>query len=94
MRIQGSGLGLTAVTLFWCGWIASSGTSMATLEQQKQAKAAGIEVKNCQHCHLDGLPKKDKHDLNDVGKWLVSEKEKRGEKSVDGAWLKDYPGKK
>jgi hypothetical protein len=42
------------------------------------------------------MPKKDagKHDLNDAGKWLVAEKEKRGAKAVDGAWLKDYPGAK
>jgi len=53
-------------------------------------------VKNCQYCHVDKLPKKDKdgHELNDVGKWLVAEKEKRGAKEVDGSWAKDYPGKK
>jgi alkyl sulfatase BDS1-like metallo-beta-lactamase superfamily hydrolase len=94
MQIKGSRLGLFAATLFWCGWIALSGTSTATFELQKQAKAAGIEVKNCQHCHVDALPKKEKHDFNDVGKWLVAEKEKRGAKQVDGGWLKDYPGAK
>jgi hypothetical protein len=31
--------------------------------------------------------------MNDVGKWLIAEKDKRGAKTVDGAWLKDYPGK-
>ncbi len=93
MQIKGSRLGLSAITLFWCGWLAFSGTSTATLDQQKQAKAAGVAVKNCQHCHVEVLPKKDKHDLNDCGKWLVAEKEKRGAKAVDGAWLKDYPSK-
>ena len=96
MRIRGLRLGASAVTLFWCGWLALSGTSTATLDQQKQAKAAGIAVKNCQHCHVAALPKKDKgaHEPNDVGKWLIAEKEKRGAKAVDGAWLKDYPGNK
>ena len=96
MRIKGLRLGASAVTLFWCGWLVLSGTSTATLEQQKQAKAAGVTVKNCQHCHVDALPKKDKgaHEPNDVGKWLIAEKEKRGAKAVDGAWLKDYPGNK
>lgn len=94
MKTKGPRLGLTALLLFWCGWIAFSGTSSATLEHQKQAKAAGVEVKNCQYCHVDKLPKKDSHEVNDVGKWLVAEKEKRGAKDVDGAWVKDYPGKK
>jgi hypothetical protein len=68
--------------------------SSATLENQKEAKAAGVDVKNCQACHVATLPKKDSHELNDAGKWLVAEKDKRGAKTVDGAWLKDYPGKK
>lgn len=94
MKNAGSRLGLLAVTLFWSGWILLSGTSSATLDHQKEAKAAGVDVKNCQHCHIDKLPKKDAHELNDAGKWLVAEKDKRKAKAVDGAWLKDYPGKK
>jgi hypothetical protein len=74
----------------WAGWIAFSGASKADMEIQKQAKAAGVDVKNCQGCHTATLPKKDSHDLNDAGKWLVAEKEKRGAPKVDGAWLKDY----
>jgi hypothetical protein len=87
-----SRLGLTAVVLFWAGWILLPGTSAATFEHQRQAKAAGVDVKNCQHCHVDKVPKKDAHELNDIGKWLVAEKEKRGAKEVNGAWVKDYPG--
>jgi hypothetical protein len=94
MNRAASRLGLTAAVLFWAGWIALSGTSSATLETQKEAKAAGVDAKNCQTCHVAPLPKKDSHDLNDAGKWLVAEKEKRGAKVVDGAWLKDYPGAK
>ena len=94
MSKTGSRLGFTIVTLVWAGWIAFTGVSTADLDIQKQAKAAGVDVKNCQACHTAALPKKDSHDLNDTGKWLVAEKEKRGAAKVDGAWLKDYPGKK
>jgi len=94
MKTRFSRLALTAALLFWAGWVAFSGTSSADMNIQKQAKAAGVTVKDCTTCHVDKLPKKDAHDLNDAGKWLVAEKDKRGAKAVDGAWLKDYPGKK
>jgi hypothetical protein len=92
---SGSRIGSLAALLVWCGWVAFSSVSTADLEIQKQAKAAGVDAKNCQYCHVDKLPKKDQgqHELNDVGKWLVAEKDKRGAKKVDGAWLKDYPKK-
>jgi len=96
MKVRGSRLAAMVTGLVWCGWIAFSATSSATLDIQKQAKAAGIDAKTCQYCHVDKLPKKDegKHDHNDVGKWLIAQKDKRGAKAVDGAWLKDYPGDK
>jgi hypothetical protein len=96
MSKTGSRLGFTIVFLVWCGWIALTSASSADMEIQKQAKAAGVEVKNCQTCHVASLPKKDagQHELNDTGKWLVAEKEKRGAAKVDGAWMKDYPGAK
>ncbi len=95
MRTTGSRVGAMVVLLVWCGWIAFSGISTATMEIQKQAKAAGVDAKNCQYCHVDKLPKKDagQHDPNDVGKWLIAQKETRKAKEVDGAWLKDYPKK-
>ena len=71
-------------------WLGSMGRAQATLPIQKQAKAAGAMAANCQACHVDKLPKKDAHTLNDKGKWLVEEKDKRKAKEVDGAWLKDY----
>jgi hypothetical protein len=43
------------------------------------------------------MPKKDtfKADaLNDRGKWLMGEKDKRKATEVDPTWLKDYPGGK
>ena len=94
MSKTGSRLGLAALVLFWAGWIALSGTSLATLDYQKQAKAAGVDAKNCQYCHVAALPKKDSHESNDRGKWLSAEKVKRNAKAIDGAWLKDYPGDK
>ena len=94
MSKSGSRLGLGALALFWAGWIVLSGTSSGDMAIQKQAKAAGIDVKDCQYCHVDKLPKKDAHTLNDRGNWLVAEKTKRNAKAVDGAWLKDYPGDK
>jgi hypothetical protein len=62
----------------------------ATMEMQKQAKAAGVTVANCQACHVDKMPKKDAWTLNDKGKWLVAQKTERKAEKVDGAWLKDY----
>jgi hypothetical protein len=56
-------------------------------------EGGGRDGKNCQTCHVAALPKKDSHEMNDAGKWLVAQKEKKGAKAVDGAWLKDYPGK-
>ena len=77
------------------GWLSLGGVASATMDMQKKAKAAGIEANNCQYCHVDKLPKKDKglHEPNDVGKWLIAQKEAKKAKAVDGAWAKDYPGK-
>jgi hypothetical protein len=95
MNSRVSRFGVLAALLVACGWIAASGTSTADMEIQKQAKAAGVDVKNCQSCHTVALPKKGEgqNELNDMGKWLVAEKDKRGAKAVDGAWAKDYPKK-
>ena len=93
MKSRVSRIGALVSLLIVGGWLGLSATSSADMEIQKQAKAAGVDVKNCQYCHVATLPKKESHDMNDVGKWLVAEKDKRGAKTVDGAWLKDYPGK-
>jgi hypothetical protein len=75
-----------------CGaaWLAASGNAGATLDMQKQAKTAGVQVANCLHCHGEKLPKKDASTYNDRGKWLIAEKGKRKADKIDGAWLKDY----
>jgi len=62
-----------------------------------KAKAGGYPAQNCQYCHVTKLPKKDDfktEDLNERGKWLLSEKDKRKAKEVGVDWLKDYPGGK
>jgi hypothetical protein len=62
----------------------------------KQAKDAGLPAQNCQYCHVEKMPKKDTFkvdDLNERGKWLAAEKDKRKAKP-DAAWLKEFPGKK
>ncbi len=94
MKSRVSRIGALVSLLIVGGWLGLSATSSADMEIQKQAKAAGVDVKNCQYCHTAALPKKESHDLNDAGKWLVAEKDKRGAKTVDGAWIKDYPGNK
>jgi mono/diheme cytochrome c family protein len=74
--------------------LAGAGPASATLEMQKKAKAAGVAAQNCLYCHNEKLPKKGATTHNERGKWLIAEKEKRGAKEVDAAWLKDYVEKK
>jgi hypothetical protein len=54
-------------------------------------KAKKFGAKDCTFCHVDpdgGPP------WNDRGKWLITEKERRGAETVDVEWLADYkPGK-
>ncbi len=88
-------VGLGFVALFgWSGLVLFTGTSSASLKMQKKAKELGFPATNCLYCHNEKLPKKDAFTHNERGKWLVAEKEKRGGKEVDPAWLKDYPGEK
>ncbi|HTR05016.1 MAG TPA: hypothetical protein VMN82_17660 [Thermoanaerobaculia bacterium] len=96
MSSRGTRIGGIATLLVALAWMGLSGTSTADMEIQKQAKAAGVEVKNCQTCHTVALPKKGEgqNELNDLGKWLVAQKDAKKAKAVDGAWAKDYPGNK
>ncbi len=94
MQRIASRLGFLTSALFWLGWVALSGTSTATMDMQKAAKAAGFPAENCQYCHTDKMPKKDAHATNDRGSWLVAEKDKRKAKDIDVKWLKDYPADK
>jgi len=69
----------------------------ATPQMLSQAKAAGMPAKNCQYCHTVAMPKKEgfkPDELNERGKWLLSEKDKQNAKEIKGDWLKNYPGGK
>ena len=94
MKKAGSRIAGAAVIAVWVLGMLMSGTSRATLQISKKAKELGYPVQNCQYCHVDKLPKKEKNDPNERGQWLRDEKKKRGAKEVDPAWLKDYPGDK
>ena len=81
-------------------WVAAAGLSSVAYAKagwMKPVKDMGMPAENCLYCHTEKMPKKDtfKADaLNDRGKWLMSEKDKRKATEVDPTWLKDYPGGK
>jgi hypothetical protein len=61
------------------------------------AKKAGMPAKNCQYCHTIAIPKKEtfKPDqLNDRGKFLLTEMQQRKLNVVDIQKLNDFPGGK
>ena len=59
----------------------------------KPLKELGYPIENCQYCHLDKSPQKEKpHAVNSRGRWLWSEKQRRGTRTIDPGWIKDYPG--
>jgi cytochrome c2 len=88
------GIVITVALLVVAGWLGLSANSTASMDIQKQAKAAGVDAK-CQTCHTVAMPKKGSgpDELNDCGKWLVSQKEAKKAAAVDGAWAKDCPKK-
>jgi cytochrome c2 len=76
---------------------ATAAPAAATPQLLTQAKKAGLPAKNCQYCHTVATPKKETFkpdDLNDRGKWLVSEKDKQKAAEIKASWLKTYPAKK
>lgn len=75
--------------------VASSASAHPNLVAE--AKKAGMPAKNCQYCHVSKTPSKSTYkpeDLNERGKWLMTEKDKKQAKTVMAEWLKDYPGGK
>jgi mono/diheme cytochrome c family protein len=87
-------LALSVLTL--AAWAAGPLPASATMEMQKKAKEAGFkESTNCLYCHNEKLPKKGAVTSNERGQWLADQKQKKGAKEIDFAWLKDYtPAKK
>jgi len=82
------------VALVAAAWLALGGVASATMPLQKKAKEAGFPATTCQYCHVDKMPKKEAHEMNDRGKWLVAQKDTKKAKEVDVTWLKDYVEKK
>jgi len=73
------------------GSLAFAPPARATMDLQKKAKEAGIAaVTSCQSCHVAKMPKKDAHELNEMGQWLAKEKDTRKAKDIDVTWLKSY----
>ena len=75
--------------------IAAQGVAFGKAPWVKGAKDMGLPAQNCLYCHTEKMPKKDtfKVDaLNDRGKWLMAEKDKKKAAEIDLAWLKEYPG--
>ena len=67
----------------------------ATPELFAQAKTQGLPAKNCQYCHVSPVPQKEQYkpdDLNERGKWLMTERNKQQATDVKADWLKQYPG--
>jgi hypothetical protein len=59
----------TAAVVATLAAIALGSTALATMDIQKQYKEAHKgATANCQTCHVDKMPKKEAHDLNDFGK--------------------------
>jgi len=80
---------MTTYILIGAALLAIATPAGATAKMVKQCKDAGIaEIKNCKSCHLDTKANKD--DLNEVGKWLVAQKEAKKAADYDMAWLKEY----
>jgi hypothetical protein len=73
------------------------GPALANAPLMAKAKQQGFPAKDCRYCHVSKMPAKESFkpdDLNERGKWLAAEKDKRQAKDIDVAWLKDYPGGK
>jgi len=76
---------------------AASVPATANPKMVKEAKDAGLPAQNCQYCHVSKVPQKETYkpdDLNERGKWLLTEKDKQKSKDVKADWLKNYPGGK
>ena len=87
---------LVVLTAMALASAASAVPAAASPQMIKQAKDAGFPAQNCQYCHVAAMPKKEgfkPDDLNERGKWLLSEKDKQKAKGAKAEWLKSYPGK-
>lgn len=70
--------------------------AQAKLPYVKKAQGMGFsQIKDCQSCHVDKMPKKDAkgEPYNDLGKFLNKKKADTKAAEIDLAWIKDYKGK-
>ncbi len=80
-------------------FIAASAMILAVPAQAKapflgKAKELGFtDIKTCQSCHVDKMPKKGASAPNERGKYLIATKAAKKATEVDLNWLKDYKGK-
>lgn len=87
---------LIAASTTVLGALAASPAS-ATSQLLTEAKKQGMPAQNCQYCHVSKVPSKSTfkpEDLNERGKWLMTEKERQKAKDVKVEWLKEFPGGK
>src|SRR5262245_44979244 len=69
--------------------------ALASSKTLSDAKKAGLPAKNCQYCHTEAVPKKDTFKpeaLNDRGKMLLEDMQKRNLKEPDVKILKKSAG--
>jgi hypothetical protein len=75
----------------------ATASASATPQLFSEATKQGLPAQNCQYCHVSKVPQKNSYkpdDLNDRGKWLMTEKDKQRATDVEADWLKQYPGGK
>jgi hypothetical protein len=74
--------------------VAMAASAQAGVPMQKKAKELGLTVvQNCQSCHVEKMPKKDTAAVNEMGQWLIDQKQARKAKEIDVGWLKDWKPK-
>lgn len=75
-------------------FVVEAASAEAGVPMQKKAKELGLTmVQNCQSCHVEKMPKKDSAAVNEMGQWLIDQKQARKAKEIDVAWLKDWKPK-
>ena len=68
--------------------------AQAKLPFVKKAQELGFtDIKSCQSCHVDKMPKKGASEPNERGKFLLATKATKKAAEVDLNWLKEYKGK-
>lgn len=67
----------TATVIAAIATLALGSSALATMEINKEYKAKDPKA-TCATCHVDKMPKKDKHDMNDFGKKVLEAKGKDG----------------